>query len=55
MEQVIKHYGPAILAILVIVLLGAILAGILTTDGFVATQFKNALTDFFTRMTAMMP
>lgn len=55
MEQIIKHYAPAIIAILVSVLLGAILAGLLTTDGIVATQFQNALTTFFTKMSGMMP
>lgn len=55
MKQVMEHYGPAILVILVFVLLGAILASLLTTDGIVATQFQNALTTFFTKMSGMMP
>lgn len=54
MEQVIKHYGNAILAIVVLMLLGAILVAALKTDGgYVATQFESALSTFFTKMNTM--
>ena len=55
MEQIIKHYAPAVIAILVSVLLGIIIANLLTSDGFVATQFRSTLTDFFTKMSGLMP
>ena len=49
MEQVMKHYGNAILAI------GAIIIAALSSDGYVATEFKNALTGFFSRMNGLTP
>lgn len=55
MEQIIKHYALAVIAILVSVLLGIIIANLLTSDGFVATQFRSTLTDFFTKMSGLMP
>ena len=55
MEQIIKHYAQAVIAILVSVLLGIIIANLLTSDGFVATQFRSTLTDFFTKMSGLMP
>lgn len=53
MEQVMKHYGNAILVIIVLLALGAILVAALTSDGYVATAFKEALTGFFGRMSAL--
>ncbi len=47
MEQVMKHYGNAILVIIVLLALGAILVAALTSDGYVATAFKEALTGFW--------
>lgn len=47
MEQVMKHYGNAILAIIVLLALGAIIIAALSSDGYVATEFKNALTGLF--------
>lgn len=53
MEQVMKHYGNAILAVIVLLALGAILVAALASDGYVATQFKQALEGFFTSMNAL--
>jgi len=53
MEQIMKHYGNAILAVIVLLALGAILVAALSADGYVATEFKNALTGFFASMNAM--
>ena len=53
MEQVMKHYGNAILAIIVLLALGAIIIAALSSDGYVATAFKDALTGFFERMNAL--
>lgn len=50
MEQIIKHYGNAILAVVVLLALGVILAAALSADGYVATEFKNVLTGFFANM-----
>ncbi len=50
MEQVMKHYGNAILAVIVLMALGAILVAALSSDGYVATEFKGALMDFFDNM-----
>lgn len=53
MEQVMKHYGNAILAVVVLLALGAILVAALSENGYVATEFKSALTGFFTSMNAL--
>ena len=53
MEQVMKHYGNAILVIIVLLALGAILVAALSSDGYVATAFQDALTGFFTRMNGL--
>jgi hypothetical protein len=53
MEQVMKHYGNAILAFIVLLALGAIIVAALSSDGYVAAEFKNALTDFFKSMSAL--
>lgn len=53
MEQVMKHYGNAILAIVVLLALGAIIIAALAQDGYVATAFKTALTGFFDKMSAL--
>lgn len=45
-----KHYGNAILAVIVILALGGIIVAALSKDGYVAQQFQNALTGFFDSM-----
>lgn len=50
MEQVMKHYGNAILAVIVLLALGAIIVAALSSDGYVAMEFKNTLTGFFDNM-----
>lgn len=54
MEQVMKHYGNAILAVIVLLALGAIIVAALSSGGYVAGEFKNALTSFFDSMNALM-
>lgn len=54
MDQVMKHYGNAILAIVVLLALGAILVIALSSDGYVASAFKDALTGFFGNMNNLM-
>ncbi len=53
MEQIMKHYGNAILAVSDLLALGAFLVAALSADGYVATEFKNALTGFFNSMNAI--
>lgn len=53
MEQVMKHYGSAILAAIVLLALGAILVAALSSNGYVASEFKNALTGFFASMNGL--
>lgn len=55
MEQVMKHYGNAILAVIVLLALGAIIVAALSSDGYVAMEFKNPLTGFFDNMNALRP
>ena len=53
MEQVMKHYGTAILAVIVLLALGAILVAALGSDGYIAQEFKSALTGFFSSMNGL--
>lgn len=53
MEQVMKHYGNAILAIIVLLALGAIIIAALSSNGYVASAFKDALTGFFASMNSL--
>lgn len=53
MEQVMKHYGNAILAVIVLLALGAIIVAALSADGYVAIEFKRALTSFFASMSSL--
>lgn len=55
MEQVLKHYGNAILAVIVLLALGAILVTALKADGYVAGEFQSALEGFFESMSAIKP
>lgn len=55
MEQVLKHYGDAILVVIVLLALGAILVAALTSDGYVAAAFRNALEGFFGSMSGLTP
>jgi len=55
MEQVLKHYGDAILVVVVLLALGGILITALTSDGYVAVAFRNALESFFSNMSALKP
>lgn len=55
MEQVLKHYGDAILVVIVLLALGAILVTALTSDGYVAVAFRNALEGFFGSMNGLTP
>lgn len=55
MEQVMKHYGNAILAVIVLLALGTIIVAALSSNGYVAAEFKNALTGFFSSMNALNP
>ena len=55
MEQVMKHYGNAIITIITLHEVAAIIIAALSSDGYVATEFKNALTGFFSRMNGLTP
>lgn len=55
MKQVFEHYGNAILAAVVIVALGTILVTALKSDGYVATEFFEAITSFFDKMNTLTP
>lgn len=50
MKYIVEHYGPALVAIAVMVALAALIVGMLTNNGVLATQFSDALSTFFTKM-----
>ena len=53
MEQIMKHYGNAILTAVILLALGAIIIAALRSDGYVAEQFKNSITGFFSQMNGL--
>ena len=53
MEQVMKHYGNAILAVIVLLALGAIIVAALTQGGYIDLAFKDVVTNFFGDMNAL--
>lgn len=53
MKQVMEHYGDAILAVIVLLALGAIIVFALKSDGYIAGEFKNALMSFFENMNSL--
>ena len=55
MKQVFEHYGAAILTAFVFFCLGVILATALTSDGYVAVAFRDAIETFFTKLNAITP
>ena len=50
MKYIIEHYGPAILAVTVFIALGVLIAGMLVSNGAIATQFTGTVTNFFSQM-----
>lgn len=55
MEQIIKHYGNAILTATVLLALGAILVAALAGNGYVAQAFQDAVSNFMDNMNGMVP
>lgn len=56
MEEIMKHYGSAILTTIVLLALGAVIVFLLKADGgFVSNAFKDALEGFFTNMGNLAP
>ena len=55
MEDINYGTGNAILAVIVLLALGAIIVAALSSDGYVAMEFKNTLTGFFDNMNALRP
>lgn len=47
LKQVIEHYGNAILAVVVLLALGAIIVSALATGGYIDLAFKDLVTGFF--------
>lgn len=55
MEQVLKHYGNAILTVIVLLALGTIMVTALKSDGYVALAFRNAVENFLNSMNNLTP
>lgn len=55
MEQIIKHFTPAMAAFAVGVLLIGILVAILASDGVVASEMNKIITSFFDAAHAQLP
>lgn len=55
MEQIIKHFTPAMTAFAVGVLLIGILVAVLASDGVVAQEMNKIITGFFQAASAQMP
>ena len=55
MEQIIKHFSPALIALAVGLLLVGIMIAILATDGPVAQAFETGITSSLTTLQNAMP
>ena len=55
MEIVFEKYGKAILIVIVMLALGGIIVAALTSDGYVAKAFQDALEGFFGNMNGLLP
>lgn len=55
MEQIIKHFTPAMAAFAVGILLIGILVVVLASDGVVASEMNKIITGFFEAASAQMP
>ena len=55
MEQIIKHFTPAMAAFAVGVLLIGILVAVLSSNGVVAEQMNKIITGFFEAASAQLP
>ncbi|MEE1250823.1 MAG: hypothetical protein UHU19_16580 [Lachnospiraceae bacterium] len=55
MEQIIKHFTPAMAAFAVGILLIGILVAVLASDGIVASEINEIITGFFEAASAQMP
>lgn len=54
-EIIFEKYGNAILVVITLLALGGIIVAALTSDGYVATAFKDALQGFFESMNGLLP
>lgn len=55
MEQIIKHFTPAMAAFAVGVLLIGILVVIMSSNGVVANEMNKIITEFFEAASAQLP
>lgn len=54
-EIIFEKYGNAILVVITLLALGGIIVAALTSDGYVATAFKDVLEGFFESMNGLLP
>ena len=52
MKYIMEHFGPAVVAAAVFILIGGLIAGLLANDGAIAKEFASTITNFFTQMKA---
>lgn len=53
MKYIMEHYGAAILVSLTLLALGGVVILLCNGNGFVATQFQDALKSFFSSMNGL--
>lgn len=50
MKYIVEHFGPALVAMAIFIVLAGVIVGLLKTDGTVVSQFTDTLVSFFTDM-----
>lgn len=55
MHQIVEHFSPALVALLIGVLLMGIFVGILQTNGPIAQAFENCITSSLTTLQNALP
>lgn len=53
MKWIMEHFGQALLVAAVLVALGALIIGMLNSDGTIATTFHDSITSLFDDMSSI--
>ncbi len=50
MKYIAEHFGPALVAMAILISLAVLIVGLLAADGTISTEFVSSVTSFFSRM-----
>ena len=50
MKYIAEHFGPALVAMAILIALAILIVGLLSADGTISNEFVSSVTTFFSRM-----